>query len=242
MNKKQFKSLIEKFLLGSIVGFVCGLALAFMDISGINLENLKNLDLQFLIIIPTIVGIVITILLISLNKELKADNYSDDENSVFAKKEIYLLKLQTTSTIFQIVNMLLFGANINLADFSNETADIKSVIFVICMFTINVGLLTYLEVYSINILKKVQPEKNADPTKTDYNTKALDTLDELELKNSGKSAIKTLGDMVKVNAFLFFIGIFTSQKPMFFVGLCVPWAISIALNTFHNINECTNKE
>lgn len=210
MTKQQIKKFLKITLSGVLTGLIIGYLVGCVN----GFERDFSLDsmLPCFMVTVTIIDIVILVFFSNIKGKIAKDNYSDEENSQFAKYEKTLLVTQSLSTMLVLTNICFISSivlNFNLLG----------------VFILNGALGAYLEVAHLNLVKAVQPSKNADPTTIDYNDQALATLDEGELYTLGKVALKTMNKMLFVYLGFIILGFFTAQNTMFFVGI---WGIYIA--------------
>lgn len=216
MNKQQIYKFLKVGLSGVFTGFFIGflasvINLLGFDLSSFDLSSFNTIFPNFIFVI-TIINFIILMIFSSIKGKIAKDNYSDEEDSQFAKYEKTLLVMQSLSTMLIMTNFLFI------------TGKIQN-LYLLVIFSLNIVLSGYLEVSHINLIKDVQPSKNADPTTFDYNDQALETLDEGELHTLGKVALKTMNKMVYVYVGFMILGFFTAQNFMFFIGV---WGIYIA--------------
>lgn len=234
MEKGQIKKLLKIFLSGvipgAIFGGIFGLIVAITNID-------STIFLEYLVIIfsnsmyaVTLIGLIILVVFENIKSKIKADNYSDDENSEYSKQEKNLTLTLSISTMMHITNFFLFSID----SFDSDSLDINTFI----LLTINLTLCVYLEIAHINMLKKIEPTRYADPLSSNYNEETLELADERELQTKGKAALKTSNTMTKVYLIYIIVGIFSSFDFTFLLGI---WAIYITQSCImlYNTLKCS---
>lgn len=239
MNKKQ----IIKTLLIGLFGGVCGYFISKLSLEVPDLEPIINLlvdNIKYFMLLPTVLGIWALITFVGIRNKIKADNYSDEENSVYELKQHMLQMTMSAGTMTHILNFLFAGINLYyIVEVQQFSDNIQGGLMTFAL--INAILAMYIEVANINLVKRMEPEKNADPTSFKYNQQAIDTLDERELIIAGKATLKTEAIMPLVYAAFFVIGITVLASPIYFVGLLVPWGINVTVKTIYLIKEKKGK-
>lgn len=226
MNKEQIKSFTKIFFSGTILGFFIGFITFLIGLLNINIENTFQHIFQHifpnLIFLVTLVNIIILIIFSNIKNKIKKDNYEDSEDSIFSKYEKTLVITQSLSTILVFTNVIFVASMI-----ANP--------IILIPFVVNIVVGLWLETAHVNLIKLVQPTKDADPTTFDYNDKALDTLDECEIQLQGKVALKTNNKMVFVYVGFIVIGFFSGANNTFFISV---WGIYISqalINLYYSL-------
>lgn len=230
MSKNNKLNFIKLALIGFFTGIILSMFFEFINFDKIHF-NISPIILQSL---PTIALVIIYLVFSQMKKVIKLDNFSDSETSLYSKNYKKLLLTTSLSTIFIIINFMIFGINNVLF---NEINNIS--IAVLLLFMINIILGCTMEVAHINLIAKVQPEKNADVSDLNYNQNAIETLDEYELQIAGKSALKTMGYMIYIYLIIFIIGIFTNQSTIFFICTSSIWIANQGIYTYQHIKICS---
>lgn len=224
-NKKNKKSnlfsLIGLGLAGVVVGVFLSSLLYKLDLNTVDL-TINPILLQ---LVPTLPLLIMLLKHVSISKLIKLDNFSNDENSVYEKNQSNITMWTGISTILIIINFMMFGVNFS-GNFLENAFNSENSILVFLIFTSNAILGSFLEIAYTNLIKKVEPQKNADASELNYNQKMLETLDEYEIQLVGKAAAKTMGYMVFVYLFIFLIGVVTGQSALFFICTLGIWAVS----------------
>ncbi len=225
-NKKiELFNLIRLGLAGIIVGILCSSLLYKLDLNSLDI-SINPILVQ---LVPTLPLLIVILKYVSISKLIKLDNFSNEENSVYEKNQSKIIILTSISTILIIINFMMFGVNYsgNFLVFTSEKA-----ILIFMIFFVNSIFGSFLEIAYTNLVKKVEPQKNADVSQLNYNQKMLETLDEYEIQVTGKAAAKTMGYMVFVYLFIFFIGVVTSQSALFFICTLGIWAVNHSIYTY----------
>ena len=240
MSKKQIIKLFMWVLIGGVFGFILGYIDGLTGIfSNIGLSKTYLIENKIIFVflhsIITIVLIVVTIIFNNIKKQIKNDNYNDDENSAYSKKTSLLNITLTIASSSIFINMMFMGISTYYTNEFLNTTDVLIYFVIIVIFLINVIYGSMLEVQYVNLIKSVQNEKNADPTALNYPFKRIETLDEQELLNEGKCALKTIVVNQIYVLILFLLGIFTRQAPFYYITvLSIPIVNIIAFMYFGN--------
>ena len=240
MTKKQLLKMFMWMSVGGAIGFLMGFTNIFAGISNNMMLLFNNLTKNksiyiFLQLITTIIFIVISIIFFSIKKQIKNDNYSDDEGSVYSKKELLLNISLTTSSSSIYLNLMFYGIIMYYTVGSlNFNSNIVIFIIVTLIFLLNVIYGYVLEVQHVNLIKSVQNEKSADPSDFNYAFKAIETLDEQELLNAGKASLKSMIVNQIYILILFVFGFLTNQTPIYFITLLsIPIVNNVSLAYFN---------
>lgn len=199
---KNIIKLVFILILGYIVGFIIGTFDNMFDYS----INISPIVLQLL---PSLPLLIVLIIFNNTKRAIHKDNYSNEEVSVYAKNENKLFITLSISTVIVIINIMVFGIIFSQNLISLLEESIIKVIVILIIFTINIVLSAGLEIAHVNLIKKVEPEKNTDPLDINYNIKALNTFDEHELEVIGKASSRTMCYMPFVFTGVFLLGLFT---------------------------------
>lgn len=239
MNRGQIIKMILMGIVGVLVGFIISKLIPYFP----SLDPLMNMikeNLIYAMLIPAFVGLCGIIKFISIRNTIKDEDYSDEEDSTYENKGHILQATMSLGTLTHILNFMFTGINGCYLFIEGEIDKNKILIFPV-LILINVSIATYLEVANINLVKKMEPNKNADPISFKYNQDAIDKLDERELIIAGKASLKADALMPFVYALLFLIGIIALPSPLYFIGVLAPWGINVIVKTIYTIKEMRGK-
>ncbi len=239
MNRGQIIKMILIGTVGALVGFFTSIFAEFLP-SATPLLDAMIENIIYFMLIPSVFGMWALVAFINIKNKLKAEDYSNEEGSLYESKQHILQMTMSAGTLTHILNFMFFGINLYYIVEVDEISTGKGIILTV-LWTINSLIAIYLEVANINLIKKVEPEKNADPTSFKYNSEAIDTLDERELIIAGRASLKTDAIMPIIYALFFLVGVTMLSSPIYFVGLLAPWGTNVAVKTIYLIKEKKGK-
>ncbi len=233
MNKKQAKGFLKVGIFGILFGFFWDILSQYLN--GFSSFFTFDTELVSFIILALITILLIVILSygICIKRKIKAENFSNEEDSVYARHEKKLSLMLCLSTFSLMVLLCVVGYNFNT--FQNQLiTNLSDTLIFISTFLIPLILGSISETYYINIIKSVQPEKNDEVEKIDFNQRYLKTLDEGELKKAGSAALKTLSVKPLIYGSFFVLGIVFGMDKDFYLGL---FGFAIIDHIIYSINS-----
>ncbi|MFI3230266.1 MAG: DUF3169 family protein [bacterium] len=237
MKDKQINNVIKLVIAGMIVGYMSSYMMFEYELSNISVST-NPILLQVITTIPLLVMLA---KYLNIKKAIKLDNFSNEEDSVYEKTSNKRFVITSLATLLIIVNFMMFGINFSNKLFSSIDENIEKVVITLLIFTVNCIIGSFLEISNINLIKRVEPNKNVDPTELNYNKKALDTLDEYEMQIVGKASARTISYMAFVYLIIFLIGLLTGQTAIFFICTLGAWAVNHIIYNYQHYMISNNK-
>ena len=224
MNFKQF---IKLFIVTIIAGLIGGGLRYGITLNPSLITDIKEIAFNSYSIYVYIASAIILSAFISMmviKIKAKKDNYSDGENSIYSKS-------QTMINVLMTLNSIAIAASImQMARFENNLAGL--------LMFVNVFLGVTNECLIINFIKKVEPSKYGGAMDFSFNYKFIDSLDECELRQAGKTSLKTNATMMILYMLLFLVGTLFNLSYEFFVGV---FSVMILQQIVFGINSIKNK-
>jgi len=101
------------------------------------------------------------------------DKLSDDEYDIKSKVANKKLDISLTlNSIFMVLNFIVFGTTINRSS--------DNFFIVLIIFLINMLAISFLEIYAVKFIQKLDNRLKGDPTSFKFNEEFLDSCDEAE--------------------------------------------------------------
>jgi len=180
INKKSIFRIILLLVIGGVFGAIFSLGLLkFKDTGGLAklsfiVDFLINNNI-YIFIFLVIVLYLPSVYLFVKGKKLfeKLDELSDEEYDVKSKVANKKLDISLTlNSIFMVLNFIVFGTTINRSS--------DNFFIVLIIFLINMLALSFLEIYAVKFIQKLDNRLKGDPTSFKFNKEFIDSCDEAE--------------------------------------------------------------
>ena len=223
MTGKQIRKLIITLIISALVGGAIGYRI---ELNPNIISNLREMILgsaDYIVYLASIVIIPLFLFIIFLKRKVKSEKYDDSETSAYEKYQKHLTIATTLSSIFIMLSAM------TMTNLQNNVAGF--------LVFVNVFVGVTNECMVINLIQKVQPEKTTDAMDFSFNHKYIDTLDEMEFKKSGKSALQTLASLPIIAMGLFLAGVWLGLSYEFFLGIFSITTIFMVLNLIFSLKN-----
>lgn len=184
-DKKIYIKFIIVCICALIGGFLCGFIGAFIGdhYSGNIVDGIQNL---MSVCVPVIfIGANVIVYAICFSNYFKAKKLADEwdgwDEEVIDEAEKKLGIALAPSNILTVVNFFFYAAMMYISELGvDDLGNIEMGVLGIGVFIVSIVLMTVLQKLVIDLLKKINPEKEGNVFDTEFNKKWVDSCDEAQ--------------------------------------------------------------
>lgn len=238
--KKMMKSKVVGILV-MILAAIVGGAIGFFSFAARDLfgelftahDSEQILVIAFAVMASILILFFFTslILCIYIGHSLKADHYSQEEDSNYEKHEGKLSIITMLDGLVVAVQIIVVGmvANMNLDE-------LPMWIPILLLVTAGCTIASiFLDIRCIALIRKVRPEITASPVCLNYGKEYMNQIDELEARNAGEAAVRTIRGTIGVISVYFLVALlFQASLSCYFAlgGVLATVLIMFRVNTW----------